>query len=63
MHIGERDPDPQLPPIIPTVVPGSSSTSSDSYAALSAQFLEHSLKITSQLEKMSALQEEIHQGY
>jgi len=63
MHVGEHALIPQLPPIIPFFVPESSSASVDPYVALSAQFLEHSLKISSQLEKISTRQEEIQQGY
>jgi len=65
MHTRERAPAPipQPPPIIPPVVPGSSSAYVDPYAALSAQLQEHDLKITSQLEKMSAHHEEIQQGF
>ena len=63
MHVGVHAPVSQPPPIVPPFVPGSSLTSTDPYAALSAQFLEHSLKISSQLEKISTCQEEIQQGY
>jgi len=65
MHVGERAPalTPQPSPIIPTVVPESSSTSIDPYAALSAQLQAHNLKIATQLDKMSALQEEIQQEF
>jgi len=63
MHVGERASVPQPPPVIPPFVHGCSSTSADPYAALSAQFLEYSLKIKTQLEKISTRQEEIQQGY
>ena len=59
MHVGEHAHVPHPSPFIPPVVPGSSSTSVDRFAVLSAQFQEHSLKMTTQLEKMSARQEEI----
>ena len=62
MHVGERALVPQPPPIIP-MFPGSSSTSVDPLAALSAQLQDHSLKISTQLEKMSTRQEEIQQGF
>jgi len=65
MHVGERAPAPvsQPPPTISAVVPGSSSTSVDPYSALSAQLQAHDLKITTQLEKMSAHHKEIQQGF
>ena len=51
------------PPVVTPFVPGSSSSASiDPYVVLSTQFLEHSLKITTQLEKMSTRQEDIQQG-
>ena len=63
MHEGERASVPQAPPVIPPVVRGYSSASTDPYVELSAQFQEYSLKISSQFEKMSARQKEIQQGY
>jgi len=65
MHVGERAPAPvpHPPSIIPTVVPGSSSASVDPYVALSAQLQAHDLKVTTQLERMSARHEEIQQGF
>ena len=54
MHVGKHAPAPvpQPPPII-QVVPGSSSASVDPFALL-AQLQAHDLKITTQLDKMSA---------
>ena len=64
MHVRERAlaPVPQPPPIIQAVILGSSLASVDPFA-LSAQLQAHDLKITTQLDKMSARQEEIQQRF
>jgi len=55
MRARERVLAPQPSPIIPAVVPGSSSTSSasfDPYSALSAQLREHDLKMSENFQRM-----------
>ena len=50
-----RAPAPQPPPIIPAVIPGSSSASSaslDPYLALSTQLREHNLQITAHFQRL-----------
>ena len=62
MHVGNRASIPPSP-VIPTFASRSSSASADPFAALSAQFQEHSLKINTQLEKISTRQDEFWQEY
>ena len=53
MHARERAPAPQPPPIIPSVVPGYSSTSSasfDPYLAFYAQLWEHNLEMSAHFQ-------------
>jgi len=55
MRAREHVPAPQPPPIIPAVVPESSSASSasfDSYSALFAQLREHDLKMSANFQKI-----------
>jgi len=55
MRVRERVPTPQPLPIIPAVVPRSSSASSasfDPYSALSAQLREHSLNMSSNFQRL-----------
>jgi len=55
MSVKERAPAPQPPPIIPVVVPGSSSASSasfDLYLALFIQLREHNLQMTAHFQRL-----------
>ena len=52
MRARERAPAPQPPHIIPAVAPESSSASTNSYTALSAQLREHDLKMLANFERI-----------